>query len=204
MRAADAMATASGGAGAVEAAESSPADVDRGLVEAFRRGDRRAFEALVRRHQRPVWALVFRFARDRDAAEDLAQRAFIQALERISELRGPFRPWLMRIAVNLAKNAIRDGAKFVRDDDDAAQPASTPADQVDQALDEGRRARRVREALKSLSERQREVVQLRVDAQLAFAEVGEALGITENNAKVTYHHAVRRLRALLGADDAAL
>lgn len=204
MRAADAMATASGGAGAVEAAESSPADVDRGLVEAFRRGDRRAFEALVRRHQRPVWALVFRFARDRDAAEDLAQRAFIQALERIGELRGAFRPWLMRIAVNLAKNALRDGAKFVRDDDDAAQPASTPADQVDQALDEGRRARRVREALKSLSERQREVVQLRVDAQLAFAEVGEALGITENNAKVTYHHAVRRLRALLGADDAAL
>lgn len=198
------MATASGGAGAVEAAESSPADVDRGLVEAFRRGDRRAFEALVRRHQRPVWALVFRFARDRDAAEDLAQRAFIQALERIGELRGAFRPWLMRIAVNLARNALRDGAKFVRDDDDAAQPAATPADQADQAIDEGRRARRVREALKSLSERQREVVQLRVDAQLAFAEVGEALGITENNAKVTYHHAVRRLRALLGADDAAL
>src|SRR6266478_5265883 len=55
---------------------------DAELLAAFRAGDSRAFEALVRRYQRPVLAIARRFARDEDDAEDLAQRAFINASER--------------------------------------------------------------------------------------------------------------------------
>jgi len=60
--------------------ERNPADAE--LLEAFRAGDVRAFEALVRRYERPVLAIARRFAGDADDAEDLAQRAFINAAER--------------------------------------------------------------------------------------------------------------------------
>jgi RNA polymerase sigma-70 factor (ECF subfamily) len=182
---------------------------DLALVQAFRGGDRSAFEVLVRRHQRPVWAIVQRFARDRDAAEDLAQRSFIIALERIGELRGAFRPWLLRIAVNLSKNHLRDTARLVRasTDDESGEPLDIEGavePRPDEALDRARLTHLVREVVATLPDRQREVVMLRVDGQLSFAEVGESLGITENNAKVTYHHAVKRLREKLGGIDASL
>lgn len=170
-------------------------DEDRALVEAFRAGDRKAFEALVRRHQKPVWAIALRFAKDRDAAEDLAQRAFVLALERIGELRGGFRPWLLRIAVNLSKNYVRDHARFVPEAD-APEPATT-AD-ADEHLDARREREGMRLALAELTDRQREVVLLRIDGQLPFADIAEQLGITQNNAKVTFHHAMRRLRERLG------
>lgn len=187
-------------------ARAEPDDV--ALVSAFRGGDRAAFETLVRRHQRPVWAIVQRFARDRDAAEDLAQRTFIIALERIGELRGGFRPWVLRIAVNLSKNHVRDTSRLIRagEEADAVSLAlDRPVDpRPDEALDRARLSRTVREAVAELPDRQREVVMLRVDGQLSFAEVGDSLGITENNAKVTYHHAVKRLREKLGGTDGGL
>ncbi len=179
---------------------SDAVDDDRQLVEAFRRGDRRAFEVLVKRHQRPVWAIALRFAKDRDAAEDLAQRAFVQALERIGELKGAFRPWLMRIAVNLSKNHVRDHAKFARGE----VPDRPVAPWFEESLDEERQRSRVRVALSDLTRRQREVVLLRIDADLAFAEVAQALGITENNAKVTFHQAVKKLKDRLGGEDAGV
>jgi RNA polymerase sigma-70 factor (ECF subfamily) len=182
----------------LESAQAVPraGEEDRALVEAFRGGDRRAFETLVRRHQKPVWAVALRFVKDRDVAEDLAQRTFIQALQRIGDLRGSFRPWVLRIVVNLAKNHVRDHAKLVPAEE-APEPA-TAAEAPDERIDAGREAAVMRAALATLSERQREVVQLRVDGQLSFAEIAEAIGITENNAKVTFHHAVRRLRERIG------
>jgi RNA polymerase sigma-70 factor (ECF subfamily) len=182
---------------------------DIALVSAFRAGDRRAFEALVRRHQRPVWAIVHRFAKDRDAAEDLAQRTFVIALERISELRGTFRPWLLRIAVNLSKNHVRDTSRLVRNNPDDGDGETnlqglTVEPRPDEQLDQARLAHLVRAAVAILPDRQRDVVMLRVDGQLSFAEVGAALGITENNAKVTYHHAVKRLREKLGGIDGSV
>ena len=91
---------------------------DEELLEAFRAGDHRAFEALVRRYQRPVLGIARRFARDEDDSEDLAQRAFINASERAGGWRGgSFKSWLFRIVVNLAKNHVRDRARFDRSDE---------------------------------------------------------------------------------------
>lgn len=193
----------------LEAAGSVAAPDDVALVNAFRGGDRRAFETLVRRHQKPVWAIVQRFTRDRDVSEDIAQRAFVTALERISELRGSFRPWLLRIAVNLAKNYIRDNARLVNTEPGEELPTGAYVDPAklqrpDDALHDARQLYRVRVAVASLPDRQREVVLLRIDGQLPFAEIGEALEITENNAKVTFHHAVKKLREALGGQDDGL
>jgi len=65
------------------------------------------------------------------------------------------------------------------------------------ALERAERERLVRASVLSLPRRQREVLTLRIDAELPFREIAEMLGITENNAKVHFHYAVRRLREVV-------
>jgi RNA polymerase sigma-70 factor (ECF subfamily) len=175
----------------------SPTDAD--LLAAFRGGDARAFEALVRRYQRAVLTIALRFARDQDDAEDLAQRAFINAAERAGGWRGgSFKSWLFRIVVNLCKNYLRDTARFDRSDE--AQEREAPPSDADahERIERAERQRLLREAIARLPRRQREVLLLRVDGDLPFADIAATLRITEVNAKVNFHHAVQKLKAWLG------
>ena len=172
---------------------------DAELLEAFRRGDVRSFETLVRRYQRAVLAIARRFARDEDDAEDLAQRAFINASERAGGWRGgSFKSWLFRIVVNLAKNHLRDIARFDRSETEHEPEPSEP--EAHDRLEARERQKVLREAVARLPRRQREVLLLRIDGDLPFAEIAAALGITEVNAKVNFHHAVQKLKEWVKAD----
>ncbi|HWE23162.1 MAG TPA: sigma-70 family RNA polymerase sigma factor, partial [Myxococcales bacterium] len=103
----------------------SPSPSDAELLAAFRAGDARAFEVLVRRYQRAVLTIALRFSRDLDDAEDLAQRAFINAAQRAGGWRGgSFKSWLFRIVVNLSKNYLRDTARFDRREEAQQQEAT--------------------------------------------------------------------------------
>jgi RNA polymerase sigma-70 factor (ECF subfamily) len=186
---------------------------EEALLAAFLVGDDEAFGALVRRHERLVLSLVRRYARDPEDARDLAQRTFLRAFEaarrslrRGSTLGGgnavPFRRWLIRIAVNLGKNHLRDRTRFrVVGLDDVTEDRlpSTPAPATDE-LERAERAARVKAAVLELPKRQREVLTLRVDGELAFGDIAETLKITENAARVSFHYALQKLRALLGPE----
>jgi RNA polymerase sigma-70 factor (ECF subfamily) len=174
---------------------------DAELLEAFRAGDAKAFEALVRRYQRPVLSIARRFARDEDDAEDLAQRAFINASERAEGWRGgSFKSWLFRIVVNLAKNHVRDVSRFDRSEAAQEQEPEPSAPEAHQRMESREQQEALREAVARLPKRQREVLLLRIDGDIPFAEIASTLGITEVNAKVNFHHAVQKLKALLKAD----
>jgi len=180
--------------------ERSPSDAE--LLTAFRAGSSRAFETLVRRYQAPVLAIARRFARDLDDAEDLAQRAFINAAGRAGGWRGgSFKSWLFRIVVNLAKNHLRDVARFDRSEEAHEREAPPAAAEAHDLLERAERQRALRAAIARLPRRQREVLLLRIDGDLPFAEIAGALGITEVNAKVNFHHAVQRLKTWLGGAD---
>ena len=171
---------------------------DGALLRDYLAGDEAAFEELWRRHHAAVHAIVRRYAGAPEDARDLTQRAFLRAVgaARRASPGGddfPFRPWLFRIAVNLGKNHLRDEVRWrrapVRELDDAHDGAA-PADEL---LSRRDRERQVKEAVLRLPRRQREVLTLRIDAGLPFAEVARTLGITEGNARVHFHHAARRL-----------
>src|SRR5512138_580742 len=196
---------------------------EEALVAAFLVGDDDAFGELVRRNERLVLAIVRRYAHAPDDARDLAQRTFLRAFEaaRRALRRGrrlepvPFRRWLVRVAVNLAKNHVRDEARRARAPlslagTAAGEPGARAGGQGEIAADgpdplaamaRAEQSRRLHLAVLELPRRQREVLTLRIDAELPFAEIAEALGITENAAKVTFHHATRRLRAALAPSD---
>lgn len=186
---------------------------EEALLAAFLVGDDEAFGALVRRHEKLVHSLVRRYARTPEDARDLAQRTFLRAFEaaRRTLRRGaagapgtavPFRRWLIRIAVNLGKNHLRDRSRFrvVGLEDVAEDRLGATAAAGTEDLEQAERAARVRAAVLDLPRRQREVLTLRVDAELSFAEVAESLDITENAARVSFHYALQKLKALLGED----
>lgn len=188
----------------------SPPKTDGQLCHAFLGGDTDAFGELVRRHQETVFALTRRYTRSPDEAKDLAQRAFLQAFEaarrsftRWERAGGevPFRAWLLRIAINLGKNQLRSHKRWVLapvEQVDVERPGEeTPSSVLERAEGQAH----VRLAVLELPKRQREVFTLRIDAGLAFAEVAQTLGITEGNAKVHFHHAVKRLKQAVDAKE---
>jgi len=110
---------------------------------------------------------------------------------------GSFKSWLFRIVVNLAKNHVRDTSRFDRSEE-AQEREAAPVEPFAQAhLEADEQRKQLREAIARLPRRQREVLLLRVDGDLPFAEVATTLGITEVNAKVNFHHAVQKLKGWL-------
>ncbi|MGZ3461253.1 MAG: RNA polymerase sigma factor [Archangium sp.] len=182
-------------------AEATTEPSDEALCRAFLAGDEAAFGTLVERHRALLFSLMRRYAARPEDAADLAQQAFLRALEASRRVfsrwspsgPAPFRAWLLRIALNLAKNHARQGRRWLQVVE--VPEIEAPGESAQDALERAEQERRVRAAVLALPRRQREVLTLRVDAGLAFRDIAETLGITETNAKVNFHHAVKRLRA---------
>ena len=172
-----------------------PSDAD--LVDRARGGSRPAFEALVRRYQKPLYFLCLRYVRDHDAASDLAQRTFIRALDKMDELRDAriFKSWLYRIGANLALNHLRDNARFVEEPAPASDDLLAP--EAETQMEAAEDAAALRRAVAELPTKQRMTLELRVYEEMAFKDIADALDTTEGAAKVNFHYAVRRLRELL-------
>src|SRR2546423_7972750 len=124
----------------------SPSDAE--LLAAFRAGDARAFEVLVRRYQRAVLTIALRFARDLDDAEDLAQRAFINAARRAGGWRGgSFKSWLFRIVGNLSENYLRDTARFDRSEEAQTHQAPPSETRAHERIERAEKPGLAREAI---------------------------------------------------------
>lgn len=175
--------------------DADPDEADEALVARFRAGEAAAFDALVRRYQRAIFGLALRYVGNEADAQDVAQRALVQAFVRVRQLRDgrSFRGWVYRIAANLALNVIRD-RKPEAPLGDAAAPAREP-------LVEAEAQRRLRQAVAALPPQQRLVVELRVFEELPFRAVGEAAECSEDAAKVNFHHALKRLRVLMNEEE---
>ena len=180
--------------------DETPDDV---LVGRAQRGDRGALGDLVRRHQRPLFALCMRYVRDADEAADLVQRAFVRAMTKLGELReaGSFRSWILRIGAHLSLNHLRDNARFVADDGEVERPADPdsggPVAPLER-LELAEQAAALRDAVSGLPTKQRMTLELRIYEDLSFREIAAALEMSEGAAKVNFHYAVRKLRAVLG------
>ncbi len=97
---------------------------DQALVERAQRGDKRAFDMLVRKYQQRIMKVLSRYVRDPMEVQDLAQETFIKAYKALPRFRGDsaFYTWLYRIAINTAKNFIvAQGRRPPQSDIDATE-----------------------------------------------------------------------------------
>ncbi len=99
------------------------------LIESSRQGDLAAFNSLVERYQRQVYNLCLRMLSSSEAAEDVAQEAFVAAYRRLDTFRGgSFRAWLLRIAANASYDELRRRRSRPAASLEAAQEAGAPID----------------------------------------------------------------------------
>lgn len=180
---------------------------DQELAGAVKRGDRQAFEELVRRHQGRVYAVAYRITGNREDALDVAQEALLKAFNKIVAWKptGGFLPWLLRLTTNQAIDHTRRRRRHRHERlDEAFVPSSEHALIEPTGADTGQQVRaneidaRIRGALHVLSATQRTVFMLRHYEGLQLAEIAEEIGCTVGSVKVHLFRALKKLQKQLG------
>ena len=185
------------------------ADADaalRRVFDAARDGDRAALDELCRQMRPRLYRAAWSILRDRDDADDVAQEALVRAMTKrwLFLGTGSVGGWMTRIALNLAKNKRRDHRRHQQIVDDAhpaelvARGAVAEASiSADTALIATAEQQQLETALGQLASRQQEVVRLRAIGGLDFRAIAETVGISEENARVTFSQAKKKLVRLL-------
>ncbi len=174
-------------------------DAEQAAIEACKRGEREAFDQLVVRYQRGVYRLCYRYVNNHEDANDITQEVFLRAWRAIGRFRGrsAFSTWLYRIGVNACLNfraARRPPAQELPDT--VADPGVGAAERVEN--DE--QARRVREAVGRLPEKQRATLILKIYHELTHQEVAQILGSTVGTVKANLFHALGNMRKLVAEE----
>ena len=180
-----------------QSVEGRPLD-DQELVEQARGGDARAYEALVRRYQDLAFRTAYVIAGSAADAEDAAQEGFVKAWHALSRFRAgaAFRPWLLTIVANEARNRRRSG----RRQDDLAlraaevRPSGDAAPSPEAAALAGERRRLLLAAVNRLPEADRQVIACRFFLELSEKEMAGALGCRRGTVKSRLSRAIARLR----------
>ena len=177
-------------------------DPDHELVKAWQAGDERAFETLVRRHEKRVYRLLFRMMGTREEAEDVSQETFLSLHRHGKRFRSEarFSTFVYRVAANAALNRRRTlGRSRARIQKLAVRNAagddlpSSPRDPEDAAIG-GEVSAQVREALDKLSPTLRMPVVLYDIEGLPYGEIAKVLEIAEGTVKSRIHRARQALR----------
>jgi RNA polymerase sigma-70 factor (ECF subfamily) len=166
------------------------------LVTAVRGGETDAFALLVDRYQDRVVSAAYHLVGDRDAAEDLAQDAFVEAFRQIRRLRDPARvgAWLHGIVQRLSYKWLRRQTRITSVENDTFEGLAAKADLLDEPGE-------LCHLLNELPEQYRQVLAARYLEDLDYDEIAAMLGTTVNNVRVRCHRAKNRLRELFEAID---
>jgi RNA polymerase sigma-70 factor, ECF subfamily len=160
----------------------------------------------VTQHQELAFRAAYLITGDAAEAQDAAQEAFVKAYYALPRFRSgsPFRPWLLRIVANEARNRRLAGARranlALRAADDGPRPADIDAPEA-AALAAERRASLLR-ALNDLREDDRLVIAYRYFSELTEAEMAELLGVARGTVKSRLSRALGRLRERLTGEGA--
>jgi RNA polymerase sigma-70 factor (ECF subfamily) len=184
---------------------------DQEVVLHARAGQEAAYRELIRRYERPVFALLFRMVRDRELAEDLAQETFVKALNAIESYRPEFKfsSWIFKIANNAAIDHLRrrelDTLSL-----DGSPHAETPEAMQATALQIGARQESpldaveakelggaIESAIGRLRPEYRSCILLRHVEGRAYEEIAEILNLPLGTVKTYIHRARNELRTAL-------
>jgi RNA polymerase sigma-70 factor (ECF subfamily) len=179
---------------AKRAASAAELDDDAALVEACRRGERRAMEALYHRYKRRVFGLVTRIVGSGDS-EEVAQEVFVRIFRGLGRFRGDSQlsTWIYRLAVNAALTHV---TRRPRHEANEELLANLPA--PDRASSDPKLSHRLEQALTLLPAGYRAVIVLHDVHGMNHEEVAEILGCQVGTSKSQLHKARARMRELLG------
>jgi RNA polymerase sigma factor (sigma-70 family) len=163
-------------------------------------GNHTAWEALMRTHQEPVFRLAYLLLGDPDEAEDVTQETFVHAYHALKrfDAERPLRPWLLRIASNLAHNRHRSMGRylaaltrFARQDPDGIKLTSLKPEGDSQSL---------WQAVQQLAEPFQEAIYLRYFLEMSENEIADTLNVPAGTVKSRLHRALSKLRGIVERD----
>jgi RNA polymerase sigma-70 factor (ECF subfamily) len=163
----------------------------------------REFSDLYRAHLRDVYSYAYYRIGNHHDAEDLTEQTFLQAYRHFERAQAesdgrPLRPWLIRIAHNLAANLYRDRSRRPQtpiDDTTVLRTAHTTEDLV-----EGRdELSRILESIKELPDERREALIMRFALGMDNREIARAMGKSDGATKVLLHRAIKQLEGIVTA-----
>ncbi len=171
---------------------------DRALVEAFRGGAREAFDVIVRRHQKHVYQLCYRFVGNHEDAADLSQDVFVRAFKGLRKFKGDaaLGTWLYRVGVNVCLNKVT-ARRPVPESIEERQPADDRAETAFERVDRGEQSEVLRQAIRQLPPKQRATVVLRVYQDMSHEQIARVLGSSVGAVKANFFHALGNLRRAL-------
>jgi RNA polymerase sigma-70 factor, ECF subfamily len=184
---------------------------DEALLARYRRGDVDAFRTLVRRHQRALYNFALRQVRTPSVAEDIVQDVFVRVVQNVETFKeeSRFSTWAYTIARNLCIDHLRKAvhrrhasldAGADGEDGEGAPLGERIAGSgagADRAVIGKQLQGHIRAAVEALPEDQREVFLMRQVGELAFKEIAEIVGVSENTVKSRMRYALERLQTAL-------
>lgn len=175
---------------------------DPDLLARAARGDRAAFDELMRRHEDRVFAVCLRIMRNRESTLDAVQETFLTFFRKADQFRGDsqFSTWLYRVAVNTCYDLLRRMKR--RPADPLPEGYEPPDRRVDAALSSVELRPGLTTALASLSEEFRTTLVLADVEGLPIGEVAEILQVAQGTVKSRLHRARKELARILGNREA--
>tara|TARA_B100001027_G_scaffold136409_1_gene94627 strand:- start:528 stop:1109 length:582 start_codon:yes stop_codon:yes gene_type:complete len=153
---------------------------EKSLINLVKKGDKKAYEVLVLQYQDRLVYSVFKFLKDYELAQDIAQEAFVKAFKNIEKFRGDssFYTWIYRIAINTAKNFLSSKARSseVYDDEITELKLSESAvttENPENILEAEELRSKMMEAIQSLPDDIRTTLSLREFDGLSYEEIAK-------------------------------
>lgn len=189
-----------------ERTEAHVQDIDAHLMLRFKEGDTGAFDTLFKKHTRRIVNFAYRFVRNRDVAEELAQEVFLKVYQNAEsyQIQSKFTSWLYTIATNVCLNEIRKPQYRVKHQsmyfssnndsgEEEIQREIAVTNGPDRMLEQQAIERVIRESLELIPEKQRIAFILNKYQELSYSEVADVLEVSEKAVKSLIHRAKETL-----------
>jgi RNA polymerase sigma-70 factor (ECF subfamily) len=184
---------------------------DLEIINAFKSGDKVAFDALVLRYQDMVFNLCYRFLGDLQEANDMAQDIFIKVYKALKQFRGEasFTTWIYRIAVNTCKNKVKSmehrhrkqtqslDNPVIKGGEDPPMEVADNALSPSAVLERHERSMIIQKAIHSLPKAKKEMIILRDMEGLSYEEIIQITGLNLGTVKSKIARARSELREML-------
>ena len=180
---------------------------DRIAISRLKQGDLSAVEPLVKRYQVQAVHAAYAIVHDKDAAEDVAQVAFIKVAEQIHQFdeARPFAPWFFRIVVNDAIKVAKKQKRMISLDEDLDQPTAQlakwekhPENHPEQVVEQSEMRKSILDAMQQLPPEQRAVIVMRYFLEMSEADMSARMDRPLSTVKWWLRDARSRLRNLIG------
>lgn len=170
------------------------------IIARAKKGDMNAFESLVRKYQRAIYALCHRITGAHQTADDLSQDTFLKAYLALPHfIEGhDFYPWIRKIALNNCFNFLkrRNREAPLAEEETLARPnfLSSPHESPPETTEREEMERKFKEAFKALSAEQKVIFSLRAFENLSYAEISQALHIPTGTVMSRLSRARKKLK----------